>query len=210
MSEAVRLAVDPAQAAAALERAVAELRAGRLLIYPTDTLYAFGGAALTPGVAERVRAAKGRDEGKPLPLVAADEEQARALASDWNQAAALLAASFWPGPLTLVLRVSPSVPAAVTSGAPGVAVRVPGLALTRALCRGAGPLVSTSANRPRSTARRPWRASASRRRWRWMRAGSCHAPRRSSTWPKGRRDCFERAPSRGTPSSPSCAAGRRR
>jgi len=148
MVEVLRLTVDPAGVdAAALERAATELRAGRLLIYPTDTLYAFGGAALLPGVAERVRAAKGREERKPLPLVAGDEEQARALAADWPQAAARLAARFWPGPLTLLVATSAHVPPGITAGGSRVAVRVPGLALTRALCAGAGPLVSTSANR---------------------------------------------------------------
>jgi len=144
---AERLVVDPTRpAAVALARAVAELRAGGLLIYPTDTLYAFGGVALVPGVAERVRAAKGRDERKPLPLVAAGEEQARALAADWPEAAARLAARFWPGPLTLVLAAGVGVPPGITAGGSSVAVRVPGLALTRELCIGAGPLVSTSAN----------------------------------------------------------------
>jgi L-threonylcarbamoyladenylate synthase len=109
-------------------------------------LYAFGGAALLPGVADRIRAAKGREPRKPLPLVAADAEQARSLAADWPDAAARLAARFWPGPLTLVVARRESVPVAITAGGGSVAVRVPGLALTRSLCAGAGPLVSTSAN----------------------------------------------------------------
>ncbi len=55
------------------------LRSAGLLIYPTDTLYALGGLALEPGVGERVRGAKGRADGQPLPLIAADTGQARAL-----------------------------------------------------------------------------------------------------------------------------------
>jgi L-threonylcarbamoyladenylate synthase len=123
------------------------LRAGQLLIYPTDTLYALGGRALDGEVGARVRGAKGRDEGKPLPLVAADVEQVLGLCAGWPEAAAQLAGRFWPGPLTLVVRAAPGVPDEVTAGAGTVAVRVPALVLARQLCQAAGPLISTSANR---------------------------------------------------------------
>jgi L-threonylcarbamoyladenylate synthase len=132
---------------ATLRRAVAALTAGGLLIYPTDTLYALGGRALDARAVRAVRKAKGRRESKPLPLVAADPEQAKALCAAWPPVAAALAAVFWPGPLTLVLPAARAVPDEVTSGTGTVAIRVPALALTRALCSGAGPLVSTSANR---------------------------------------------------------------
>lgn len=131
---------------AIVSRAAAVLGRGDLLVYPTDTLYALGGRALDPAAASRVRRAKGRDDGKPLPLVAADEVQARALGGSWPEAAARLAARFWPGPLTLVVPAAPCLPDAVTSGTRTVAVRVPDLALARALCAAAGPLISTSAN----------------------------------------------------------------
>lgn len=120
---------------------------GGLLIYPTDTLYALGGQAADPGAAATVRRAKGRDDGKPLPLVAADEAQVRSLCNGWPDTARRVAERFWPGPVTLVLDAAPWVPRDVTSGTGTVAVRVPALALTRALCAAAGPLVSTSANR---------------------------------------------------------------
>jgi L-threonylcarbamoyladenylate synthase len=129
-----------------LARAVALLAEGALLVYPTDTLYALGGRALDAAAVERVREAKGRSPHKPLPVVAADAEQARTLCGDWPSVAEALAARFWPGPLTLVLPAAAGLPQALTAGAEGVAVRVPGLPLTRALCAGAGPLVSTSAN----------------------------------------------------------------
>lgn len=131
----------------AVARAVDALSRGGLLIYPTDTLYAIGGRARDSRAAEAVRRAKGRDDGKALPLVAASLDQARALCSAWPPEAAALAARFWPGPLTLVLPADSALPSQVTAGTGTVAVRVPALELTRALCRGAGPLVSTSANR---------------------------------------------------------------
>jgi len=136
-----------APAPAVLAQAIEVLRGGGLLIYPTDTLYALGGCALDPSAGARVRAAKGRPGDKPLPIVAADLEQARRLCEDFPPSATLLAAAFWPGPLTLVLPVRPEVPVEVTAGGRTVAIRVPALELTRALCRGAGPLIATSANR---------------------------------------------------------------
>ena len=142
------VAVDPeAPDPAAIEQAAARLRAGELVIYPTDTLYALGAIASDGRAAARIREAKGRDDRKPLPLVAADEAQVRALAAEWRESAARLAARFWPGPLTLVVTCAPEVPAQVTAGGRTIAVRVPALALTRRLCAAAGePLVSTSAN----------------------------------------------------------------
>jgi L-threonylcarbamoyladenylate synthase len=147
------IAVDRAGApSAVLARAAALVAQGGLLIYPTDTLYALGGSALSGPAALRVREAKGRDDGKPLPVVAADTNAARLLARTWTPGAQRLAALFWPGPLTLVLPAAAHVPDEVTAGTSTVAVRVPGLALTRALCLAAGPLVSTSANRQGSPA----------------------------------------------------------
>jgi L-threonylcarbamoyladenylate synthase len=131
---------------AALERAGDLLDRGGLLIYPTDTQYALGGRALLPGVALAVRSAKRRDAGKPLPLIAADLAQARGLCARWPGQAERLAERFWPGPLTLVLPVGDGVPFEVSAGAAGLALRVPALELARALCRIAGPLISTSAN----------------------------------------------------------------
>jgi L-threonylcarbamoyladenylate synthase len=141
------VAVDgSAPDAALVARAADVLRAGRLLVYPTETLYAVGGAGLDAAAAGRVRLAKGRPDGKPLPLIVADADAARELCRAWPAVADALAARFWPGALTLVLPASARVPDEVTAGTGTVAVRVSGLALARALSRAAGPLVSTSAN----------------------------------------------------------------
>lgn len=141
------LAVDAATPdPAVVAQAVQALVRLELLVYPTETLYALGGV-LSAEVAARVRAAKGRDEGKPLPVIAAGEEQVRPLCSSWPETAQSLAARFWPGPLTLVLRARADLLPAITAGTGSVAVRVPGLKLARMLCEGAGALISTSANR---------------------------------------------------------------
>jgi L-threonylcarbamoyladenylate synthase len=142
------LPVDPGRPdLAVIERAAERLRAGELVIYPTDTLYALGALGSDGLAAARVRAAKGRDDRKPLPLIAADGPQARALCDAWPASAERLAARFWPGPLTLVVSSADHVPAQVTAGGSTVAVRVPAHEVARRLCAASGgALVSTSAN----------------------------------------------------------------
>ena len=125
---------------------MARLRAGGVIIYPTDTLYAVGCRALDGGALARLRAAKGREADKPLPLIVADLEQARSLALLWPETAQRLADAFWPGPLTLVVSAIPDLPEALLGGARSVAVRVPASEVARALARAVGPIVSTSAN----------------------------------------------------------------
>jgi L-threonylcarbamoyladenylate synthase len=139
---------------------LAALERGALIVYPTDTLYALGGLALREGVAERVVAAKGREEGKALPVVAADWTQVLALAPLSTKLAQRLAERFWPGPLSLVVNAGPNVPSAVRGGGLTVAVRVPASPLARELCALAGPLVATSANRSGQPAALTCRAAA--------------------------------------------------
>jgi L-threonylcarbamoyladenylate synthase len=124
----------------------ARLREGALVIYPTDTLYALGCRALDGAAIRRLREAKGRERDKPLPVIAADLEQARSLASVWSDQAQRLAAAFWPGPLTLVVPAVGTLPSELLAGAASVAVRVPASEVARSLARLAGPLVATSAN----------------------------------------------------------------
>ncbi len=128
-------------------RAAAEvLRRGGLVAYPTETFYALGALARDAAAVERLAFAKGRPEGKPLPLVAAGRAQVDEVAEVGAQAARL-AEAFWPGPLTLVLPARPGLPALVGAGTGTVGVRVPGSDVARALSLAAGAaLVATSAN----------------------------------------------------------------
>jgi L-threonylcarbamoyladenylate synthase len=126
ISSMARFIVEGSALTADQEReAAARLRAGAVIIYPTDTLYAVGCRALDADAVARLRAAKGREADKPLPVIVADIEQARALASRWPDSAQRLADAFWPGPLTLVVPATPDVPAALLAGARNIAVRVP-------------------------------------------------------------------------------------
>ncbi|MEY2669048.1 MAG: hypothetical protein RJA59_1686 [Pseudomonadota bacterium] len=126
--------------------AAAALREGSLVVYPTETFYGLGALATLPAALARLGDAKLRPAGKPLPLVAADASAAFALWAGVPGEARLLAARFWPGPLTLVAAAAEGLPGALTLGGE-VGVRVPGSEVARALALSAGgPLVSTSAN----------------------------------------------------------------
>lgn len=152
------LIVDPeALDVSSIARAAAVLRAGRLVAFPTETVYGLGANALDPAAGARVFAAKGRPPGNPLIVHAPDVASARVLVADWPNAAQQLAERFWPGPLTLVLPRQPIVPDVVTAGGSTVAVRVPAHPVALALLRACGlPLAAPSANR--STRLSPTRA----------------------------------------------------
>jgi L-threonylcarbamoyladenylate synthase len=134
-----RLTRDVVEAAGALRR-------GLLVAFPTETFYGLAALASDRAALARLASAKLRPEGKPLPLVAADASASFALWEPVPAEARRLAASFWPGPLTVVARAAPGVaPELAPEGTVGV--RVPGSELARELARLAGgPIVSTSAN----------------------------------------------------------------
>jgi len=133
--------------AAELAKAVAILKNGGVVAFPTDTIYGLGAPADNPAAVRRIFEVKERPLGQALPLLAADTAQATSVASVVPEAAKLLMARFWPGALTIVLPRAPWVPDVVTAGGPTVAVRVPNHPLTLSLIKAAGvPLVGTSAN----------------------------------------------------------------
>jgi L-threonylcarbamoyladenylate synthase len=143
------LPIDPnAPDPAVIARAAAVLRAGGLVAFPTETVYGLGANALDAAAVGRIFAAKGRPANNPLIVHVADETGARAVAGEWPEAAARLAARFWPGPLTLVVPKAAAVPGIVTAGGSTVAVRVPAHPVALALLRVAGvPVSAPSANR---------------------------------------------------------------
>jgi L-threonylcarbamoyladenylate synthase len=144
-----RLVVDPgAPEPAAIAEAARALRDGRLVAFPTETVYGLGANALDPLAVERIFLAKGRPAYNPVILHVADVAAARRLAADWPDAAERLAARYWPGPLTLVLTRSALVPAIATAGLPAVGIRVPAHPVALALLVAAGlPVAAPSANR---------------------------------------------------------------
>jgi len=152
-----------------IEHAARLLRAGRLVAFPTETVYGLGANALDPEAVARIYAVKGRPATSPLIVHVGSIEMAQSLAAAWPEAAARLAQRFWPGPLTLVLPTSrvgtaahgcpavqssaesscqPAIPLIVTAGLPTVGLRMPAHAIALALIQAAGvPLAAPSANR---------------------------------------------------------------
>ncbi len=130
-----------------IEAAVARLTEGRLVAFPTETVYGLGADVTNPAAIERVFAAKGRPGNNPLIVHVSDAEMAQRCVSSWPGAAEKAAAAFWPGPLTLVLPRSDLIPSIVTGGGETVAVRAPDHPVTIALIEAfGGPVVGPSAN----------------------------------------------------------------
>jgi L-threonylcarbamoyladenylate synthase len=124
------------------------LRAGRLVAFPTETVYGLGANALDAEAVARIYAVKGRPGTSPLIVHVASIEMAEKLAANWPEIAGRLARRFWPGPLTLVLEKQPAIPDIVTAGLPTVGLRMPAHAIALALIRAAGlPVAAPSANR---------------------------------------------------------------
>lgn len=131
-----------------LQQAAALIRAGRLVAFPTETVYGLGANALDPEAVARIYEAKGRPSTSPLIVHASSLDMARHLALNWPQEADALARRFWPGPLTIVVTKDSVVPDAVTAGLSTVGLRVPDHAVALALLEECGlPLAAPSANR---------------------------------------------------------------
>lgn len=131
----------------ALQRAATAILAGRLVAFPTETVYGLGANALDPRAVERIFAAKGRPTNNPIIVHVADVAAAAQLTTIWPDTAQELAQRFWPGPLTLVLPKRPEVPAVVTGGGPNVGVRLPAHPVAAALLRTVRvPIAAPSAN----------------------------------------------------------------
>ena len=144
-------------------RAAELLRAGRLVAFPTETVYGLGANALDAAAVAGIFAAKGRPAHNPVIAHIAEVGAIGKVAASVPAVAETLAARFWPGPLTLVLPRGPRVPDVVTGGGPTVAMRVPAHPVARALLETAGiPVAAPSANRSTelspTTAQHVWRS----------------------------------------------------
>ena len=132
---------------AALTDAVAALRAGRLVAFPTETFYGLGVAALTPAAIRTIFQVKGRPEDKPLLVLVDSIAMAERLAAEIPERARALMTRHWPGALTLVLTARAHVPVEVTAGSGTVGVRLSAHPVAQALVRALGqPITAPSAN----------------------------------------------------------------
>jgi L-threonylcarbamoyladenylate synthase len=130
-----------------IARAVAVLRAGGLVAFPTETVYGLGADASNPAAVARIFAAKGRPADHPLIVHLASAGELREWARSVPPLATALAETCWPGPLTIILRRSARVPDAVTGGLETVGLRVPSHPLALELLRTfGGGIAAPSAN----------------------------------------------------------------
>jgi L-threonylcarbamoyladenylate synthase len=131
-----------------IQKAAEILRAGGLVVFPTETVYGLGANALDAAAVKRIFRLKGRPANSPLIVHVASPEHARELALEWPEAAEKLAREYWPGPLTIVLPKRSAVPDEVTAGLSTVGLRVPRHPVALELLRAAEvPIAAPSANR---------------------------------------------------------------
>jgi len=127
---------------------VAILRRGGLVAFPTETVYGLGADASSPAAVARIYEVKGRPAGHPLIVHISDIGELDRWARDVPEAAIKLAAPFWPGPLTLVLRRAPGVADQLTGGQDTIGLRIPGHPIALQLLREfGGGIAAPSANR---------------------------------------------------------------
>jgi len=139
------LRVDDEDARDAASKA---LRAGEVVLVPTDTVYGLAAMPDRPEAVQRIYLAKNRPAHLPLPVLAASLDQVRRLGVEFPDAATVLSARWWPGPLTMAFGLSTSAPRPQwLSGRDEVAVRIPAHAFLLALMEETGVLMVTSANR---------------------------------------------------------------
>lgn len=139
-------------AASGIDEALAELAAGGLVAYPTETVWGLGAVAASERAVARLRRWKGRADAQPIALLVPDLSALDALGSEVTKAARSLAVGFWPGPLTLVVRCAARFAPGIAGADGAVGFRCSphpaarGLVLA-AFGRGLGPLTATSLNR---------------------------------------------------------------
>lgn len=134
-----------------IDTAARLLEAGELVAFPTETVYGLGADAENPAAVAAIYAAKGRPQDHPVIVHLAPEAPLGYWASDIPPEAEALAAAFWPGPLTMILKRAANIPDAVSGGQDTVGLRCPShpvaLALLRAFKGGRGGIAAPSANK---------------------------------------------------------------
>ena len=134
------MAIASGNDTAALQRAAAELAAGELVAFPTETVYGLGARADDDAAVAKIFAAKGRPADHPLIVHVADVAAARAFASEWPEPARQLADAFWPGPLTVIVPRRSGMGTASAAGQTSIGLRCPSHPVARALLDAAAAL----------------------------------------------------------------------
>ncbi len=132
---------------AAIEASVQLLSEGQVVALPTETVYGLAANALNPDAVEQIFRIKGRPAHNPVIVHVSSTTMARNCTASWPDTAQALAKAFWPGPLTLVLPKSPTIPDSITAGGNTVGLRWPSHPLMQAVIQKCGfPLAAPSAN----------------------------------------------------------------
>lgn len=130
-----------------IEQAIALLRRGGLVVFPTDTVYGIGANSEDDEAVVKMYEVKGRPASKAFQLLLSDPTAIASVAREVPEVAWRLVERFFPGPLTLVLKKAPQVSTVITAGGDTVAVRMPKHPIPLAIIRGLGtPLAASSAN----------------------------------------------------------------
>ncbi len=137
---------DAAARAAGIEAARAAVERGQCVVLPTDTVYGIAADAFDGTAVQGLLDAKQRGRDMPPPVLIADASLIRALASDVPEQAKELVARHWPGPLTVICTIQPSLRMDLGETGGTIALRVPDHELTREVLRGIGPMAVSSAN----------------------------------------------------------------
>ena len=140
--------MTPRASSSSADAAAGVLRRGGVVAFPTETVYGLGADATNAAAVRRIFEIKGRPATNPLIVHVADAAAAWACVAEWPAAAEALAARFWPGPLTLVLRRGGGIVDEVTAGGATVGVRVPDHPVALEMLRSfGGGVAAPSANR---------------------------------------------------------------
>ncbi|MDR1790400.1 MAG: threonylcarbamoyl-AMP synthase [Propionibacteriaceae bacterium] len=131
--------------AGVIDAAVAAIKAGELIVIPTDTVFGIAADALNPDAVQALLDAKGRGRQQPPPVMVAEPFMLRSLGKVTPEAK-YLAETFWPGALTLVIAAHPELHLDLGDRGETIAVRVPNADWLRELLRQTGPLAVSSAN----------------------------------------------------------------
>ena len=138
---------DPSERALGLEIATTAVARGDLVVLPTDTVYGLGTDAFNSDAVGALLAAKGRGRDMPVPVLVGSPRTLDGIATGLSDVARLLVEGFWPGGLTLVARVSPSLQWDLGDTGGTVAVRMPLHPVALELLIATGPMAVSSANR---------------------------------------------------------------
>lgn len=133
--------------AEAVAGAVAALKRGAVIVFPTETLYGLGADVSNSAAVDKVFQLKGRHPGNPIPVLVANRDMLLGLVSDVPPLAEKLIARFWPGPLTLVLPAHRDIPRPLVNATGSVGVRISSQPIANELVQALGhPITATSAN----------------------------------------------------------------